>query len=188
MSIVRPAFAAAILMTLSSAALAGDATAPVKVLFDIASGKTQGAIFDDKRLDSVFSRSFAATYRIAYKVAEMAESEEMLFDYDPLIGGQDSCPLEDISFKALPVETDRDVQVTPVEVQFNAMKCFQGFEKEPPAKRRFRVIEEEGKFVIDDYENGVTNDQEKSVSVKEQLVGFAEGDLRRVANLTAPAD
>lgn len=185
---IRSATALALLAFLSGAAAAADATVPVKVLFDIATGKVEGELFDDKRLDGVFSQSFARTYRIAHKVAEMAESEEMLFDYDPLIGGQDSCPLEDISMKALAPEKAGDITVTPVEVQFFATRCFQGFEKEPPAKRRFRVIEEDGRFVIDDYENGVTDDKEKPVSVKEQLVGFADGDIRRSANLTVPAE
>ncbi len=181
--------AAAALVALSSgASLAADATQPVKTLFGIAEGKVKGELFDKKRLSSVFSKSFADTYRIAHTVAEMAQSEEMLFDYDPLIGGQDSCPLKDISYKVLPKASDRDIEYTPVEVSFNATSCFEGMENQAPAKRVFRVVEEDGHFVVDDYDNGSRDDKEAVISVKEQLIGFAEGDLRRIANLTKTAE
>lgn len=180
-AILRALAASAIVLVSVSGASAADPTAPVRVLFDIATGKQEGELFDETRLSSVFSSSFAETYRIASKVSEMSEAEGM-YDYDPLIGGQDGCPLKGVAFRALAPVKETDGDYTPVEVTYDAMSCFSGFENSPPIKRLFRTILEDGRFVVDDYENNTTDEAGKQVSFKEQLIGMTEAEMRRVAN------
>lgn len=182
----RHFLAASFLLGTAGAALAADPSEPVKTLFDIASGKTQGELFDEQRLSSVFSKSFADTYRIAAKVTEMAEVQEGLFDYDPLVGGQDGCELKDMSFKALPPVREGEREYVPVDATFDNMRCFQGFENNPLRTLRFRVVEENGRFVVDDYENGMTDDKDRPLSLKEQLVRGVAGTIRNVAGLALP--
>lgn len=184
----RLSLSAVVFLGLASQALAADPTDPVKALFDIASGKTQGELFDDERLSTVFSKSFADTYRIAAKVTEMAELEEGLFDYDPLVGGQDGCELKELSFKAQPAVKEGDTDVIPVDATFDNMRCFQGFEKNPLRTLRFRVVQENGRFVVDDYENGESDDRNQPISLKQQLVRAVVADMEMVAGLKSQAE
>lgn len=182
----RHFLAATFLIGMVGSALAADPAEPVKTLFDIASGKTEGELFDEQRLSTVFSKSFADTYRIAAKVTEMAEVEEGLFDYDPLVGGQDGCELKDMSFKALAPVREGDKEHVPVDATFDNMRCFKGFENNPLRTLRFRVVEEDGRFVVDDYENGMTDDKDQPLSLKQQLVRGVANTVGNVAGIARP--
>ena len=188
MSFARYSAVAILFACSAGAASAADPAAPVRVLFDIATGKAAGEIFDDKRLKDVFSQSFADTYRIALKVTDMAGMQEGLFDYDPLVGGQDGCELKVLSLKALEPVKQGDSAYTPVEVTFDNMSCFEGYENKPPRVEQFKVVLENGKYVVDDYNNGETDETGKPFSLKQQLVRSVTGDITQVAGLTKQAE
>ncbi|MBB4064623.1 hypothetical protein [Gellertiella hungarica] len=180
----RPLLAAAALCLHATVACAADPQDPVKALFGLVAGKAGADYFAGKQLDRLYSESFALTYRITEKVSEMSEAEMML-DFDPIIGGQDSCDVKDIAIRALPAVGAGEDGYVPVEASFDAMSCFEGSEKAPKTKRTFRVIEEKGQYVIDDVLDTTTDDAGKAVTLKELLVGIAAGDMNRVAKLGA---
>lgn len=99
----------------------------------------------DEWLDRDFSAGIAKLYREGSKTA--AEKDEPFIDYEPVIGAQDFCPLKDVDVK-LAGEKDG---VYDVVASFKAESCF-GDDNDSQAvtNTHFRVIEENGKPVIDD--------------------------------------
>jgi hypothetical protein len=149
-------YATAVLLALSlsmGTAFAADMTAPVKEFIDVAAGNwradnpTSEDVFANDRLDRLFSADFAAAYRDASRFPAYdppeGETTGSPFDYDPIAGGQDGCPFENIR-----VEDDGDGQVTAL---FHNRKCF-GDDPEYLEDRvlLFHVQEEGGRPVIDD--------------------------------------
>ncbi|MBO3760649.1 hypothetical protein [Ciceribacter sp. L1K22] len=140
------------LTLLASSALAIDMTAPVKTLMQIAQKNWERDntdfrdMFGDDLLDEIYSRDFANSYREASKfpVYDPPEGETTgtPLDYDPIVGGQDSCPIE-----KLKIEDDGDGQVVAT---FDNRNCFDEATNEPERVLIFHVIEEQGKAVIDD--------------------------------------
>ncbi|MGR6469158.1 hypothetical protein [Rhizobium sp. PAMB 3182] len=99
----------------------------------------------DEWLDRDFSAGIAKLYREGSKTA--AEKDEPFIDYEPVIGAQDFCPLKDVDVK-LAGEKDG---VYDVVASFKAESCFgDDGDSKSVTQTHFRVIEENGKPVIDD--------------------------------------
>ncbi|MFC3164289.1 hypothetical protein [Ciceribacter thiooxidans] len=162
------------LLAAPAIAFAADATAPVKSIMDVAAGNwsetspTANDVFDNQRLDQLFSADFARTYREASKhpAYDLPEGETTgsPFDYDPIAGGQDGCAFENIR-----IEDDGDGQVTAL---FNNRKCL----GDDPAYQEdtvliFHVVEEQGRAVIDDMYR--VEDGQSGKSLKDELRDIA---------------
>lgn len=158
------------LVTAPAVVFAADPTAPVKTVIEIAAGNwsetnpTANDVFDDQRLDQLFSADFATTYREASKHPAYdppeGETTGSPFDYDPIAGGQDGCAFENIR-----IEDDGDGQVMAL---FNNRKCL----GDDPAYREdsvliFHVVEERGRAVIDDMYR--VEDGQSGRSLKDEL-------------------
>jgi hypothetical protein len=99
----------------------------------------------DEWLDRDFSAGIAKLYREGSQRA--AEKDEPFIDYEPVIGAQDFCPLKDVDVK-LAGEKDG---VYDVVASFKAESCFgDDGDADAVTQTHFRVIEENGKPVIDD--------------------------------------
>lgn len=98
-------------------ALANEPMDPVKTVMNLAT-KSDGDYFSASGLLSMYSLAFTRDMVAAIlKTKEM--DGEMLLDYDPVIGGQDNCPLKNISYKQGPQKGKK----LTVRVEFAAGYC-----------------------------------------------------------------
>lgn len=106
--------------------------------------------FSKKRLDRLYSTSFVNLYRAAWKKQESDENSGYLLGSDPVIGGQDSCPIKDLK-----IETRKpDFVYVNIIARFRAVYCFgnPGDEKRVTTVK-FVTILENGVFKIDDIQH-----------------------------------
>ena len=134
------------------AAHAADPLPPVKEIMDEAvNGWSENPsdgkdYFDDERLGRIYSADFAATYKAASKFPAYDEGESPL-DYDVIVGGQDSCTLNDVEIEP---QGEKD-GVADVRVTFDNTHCFGERDADwKPTELHFLVKEEKGHAVIDD--------------------------------------
>lgn len=152
---------------------AGDPTDPVKQVMDIeVSNWKQGStdsvsVLDDPYLEKLFTADFVAAYREASKhpAYDLPEGQTTgsPFDYDPIINGQDSCPIEDLR-----IEDDGDGQVTAL---YNNTKCMEGVEQVDQTII-FHVKQEGGAMKIDDLFHVIQG--ESNDGLKEQMQAIAK--------------
>lgn len=166
-------FAVALMLSASPAA-ALDMTAPVRTLMEITRKNSEAGteyfryVFDEDLLSSIYSADFAHAYREAakYPVYDPPEGETTgdPFGYDPIVGGQDSCPLDDLR-----IEDDGDGQVTAL---FDNRNCYEDSVEEPERVLIFHVVEEDGRAVIDDIYP--VEDGQSGQSIKGELKAIAK--------------
>lgn len=100
----------------------------VRVLMDMAAYNStdpadgrhvQQEYFSANMLLRFFSEDFTRTFAMALLKAN-ERREELMIDWDPIIGGQDSCPIKDIAYGPA-TEKDSKIKIT---VSFKAKTCF----------------------------------------------------------------
>ena len=123
--------------------------------------------FSDDFLARLYSRDFVAKYREAAKYPAYDDGGSP-FGYDPIIGGQDGCALKDVTTtEGPPAEGAEDVSVT-----FDNSHCFGERTADwQPEKLVFKLIEEDGRAVIDDIERPSFED---AASLKKEMQEIAE--------------
>lgn len=133
-------------------ASASDATVPVKAVMDATVANWSGGdsdwqdIFDDAKLKQFYSKDFVAKYRAA---AEFPAVDDGIspFDYDVIVGGEDACPLENLTITPQAPSSG----TTEVVAQFKKSTCMgTGAEYQAFTNVRFKVVDEDGRAVIDD--------------------------------------
>ena len=156
------------------AACAEDIPASVREVMQITSDfwspkQFKQSIFDDSRIDRLFSRDFVTLYRAAMK-HPIYPNGKTPFDFDIVVQGQDSCTLDDMKIS----QYEMDAPGNFYEVSFANFACF---DDNGDRKRRttiyFSLVEEGGRTVIDDvltYENG-----ENEHSTKALMINIAAG-------------
>ncbi|KQW28686.1 hypothetical protein ASE36_09295 [Rhizobium sp. Root274] len=174
-----------LIVTLASVLLAppafsADPVDPVRTVMAVAGwqGEGQPAVdaqdyFDENLLGSIYSASFVEVYRLAQKVDELQDGQGYMTGYDVVIGGQDSCPLKDVRFETRPAIG----AVTPVAVYFDASSCFGN----PPNLKEpmtiFHVIEQNGRYVIDNFWNHDYGADKLDTSVKAEYAALTHAYL-----------
>jgi hypothetical protein len=123
--------------------------------------------FSEDFLKRLYSKDFVARYKEAAKYPAYDDGGSP-FDYDPIIGGQDGCTLKDVTTaEGQPANGAEDVTVT-----FDNSHCFgervAGWQ---PEKLVFKLIEEDGRAVIDDIERPSFED---AASLKKELQEIAQ--------------
>lgn len=123
--------------------------------------------FSEDFLKRLYSKDFVARYKEAAKYPAYDDGGSP-FDYDPIIGGQDGCTLKDVTTaEGQPANGAEDVTVT-----FDNSHCFgervAGWQ---PEKLVFKLIEEDGRAVIDDIERPSFED---AASLKKELLEIAQ--------------
>ena len=148
----KTAFLFVALIGLPGLSHAADATAPVKEIMDATVKNWSGNdsdwidIFDDSRLDRLYSKDFVAKYQAAAKNPAADEDGISPFDYDVIVNGQDACPIADLSITPKPAANG----TTEVVAAFKKSACMDdGTDKNAVTTVRFEVIDEGGKPVID---------------------------------------
>lgn len=152
-----------------------DPLAPVKAVISIV--EKNDSAQDDSDADYVdylsgvplhenFSVAFAA---IAEKGEAQAEQDDQPFvDYEPVLGGQDSCPMKDLS---LTNDGEKDGVYTIV-AKFKASYCFTDGGSNAVSETDFKVIAQDGKPVIDDIINIVPDSE--PLSLKDVMKSYFE--------------
>lgn len=168
---------AALALLLPVGAVAADFKAPVAEVMAAAASNWQDVAegseappyvdyFSEDFLTRLYSKDFVAKYREAAKYPAYDDGGSP-FDYDPIIGGQDGCALKDVTTsEGAPQNGAEDVTVT-----FDNSACFG--ERAPdwqPETLVFKMIEEEGRPVIDDIERPSF---EEGASLKKELQEIA---------------
>lgn len=165
---------------LPTQALASDAAYPVKVLMSVAGWKGADApdvqasgYFDDNLLSTIYSQSFVEVYRLAQKTDELQDGSGYMTGYDVVIGGQDSCELQEVR-----IETGaRSGGVTPISVYFDAVSCFGHKPDLSKPQVIFHVIEEDGRAVIDNFWNRDNRSGDVLSSVKNEYADLTRDYL-----------
>jgi hypothetical protein len=147
------ALAAALLVTIAFPALAADPQDPVKSIMDLAVAlwsddpKVEGQdYFDKARLETLYSKTFAAAYREAAKHPLYDEASGP-FGYDVITNGQDGCPLKEVNV----ANQGEKAGVTDIKVTFKLWTCYDDDpNKDAVSEVHFDVIKEDGKPVISD--------------------------------------
>jgi len=118
----------------------------------VAAENVDADYFAPALLEGVYSARLAALYGEAAEHPAF-DGEDGAggspFDYDPIVGGQDGCPIEGL--KVAPGATTAGR--TEVVVTFKTMRCFEGNDeatREHVSRRVFVVVTEKGRAVIDD--------------------------------------
>ena len=169
----------ALALLLPVSAEAADFKAPVSEIMTAATGNWQDMgtdsdtpppyvdYFSEDFLTRLYSKDFVAKYREAAKYPAYDDGGSP-FDYDPIIGGQDGCALKDVTtVEAQPANGAEDVTVT-----FDNSHCFGERASDwKPETLVFKMIEEDGRAVVDDIERPSFED---GASLKKELVEIAE--------------
>ncbi|MGV1788802.1 hypothetical protein [Rhizobium sp. A37_96] len=156
------------------AALAADATTPVKAIMDATVSNWAGGdsdwqdIFDESRLKDIYSKDFAAKYEAAAQFPAADEDGISPFDYDVIVNAQDACPLEELKIAAQPPKNN----VTEVLATFKKSTCMgSDADYQKVTTVRFEVIDEGGRPVVDDIVTDDDNGNPSSLkSVMQDLV------------------
>ena len=155
MKVLRIAFTLMPLLVATST-FAADPADPVKTLMAVAGWHGEGApsveaqdYFDEQLLETIYSASLVEVYRLAQKVDELQDGQGDMTGYDVVIGGQDSCPLKDVRFEMRPAVG----AVTPVAVYFDAVSCFGQTPNLKEPNTIFHVVDQDGRYVIDNFWN-----------------------------------
>jgi hypothetical protein len=151
-------------LVLVGPASAADATTPVRAIMDVATalwsngdGET-GDYFDEAHIGN-FSKNMRALYTEATKhpAFDTEDGTGSPFDYDPIVMGQDGCPLEGLTVQV----GKKDGAATDVVARFKHFTCMDGAsdeERNAVSEVHFRVISENGRPVISDVASGEGDD------------------------------
>ncbi|RYH12469.1 MAG: hypothetical protein EON57_03795 [Alphaproteobacteria bacterium] len=95
--------------------------------------------FSANMLLRYFSKDFNTAYGEAFLRAN-AKRHELLIDWDPIVGGQDSCPLKDVTY-GKPKEKKGKIDIT---VSFNSTSCYSdAAEPAQVSKVTFTLVKDE---------------------------------------------
>lgn len=134
-------------------AAAFDPSVPVREVMRLDAKGDTLAYFSEERLATLYSQDLVGFYNRAARTPLAQQMGGRVFDYDFIIGGQDHCPLQNISF-----QSEQAFQTSwDVTVQFQSEACWGNQET---TKVVFLVVEENGRPVIDDifaYHDGETD-------------------------------
>lgn len=169
----------ALVLLLPVSAEAADYKAPVSEIMSAATTNWQDMgtdsdtpppytdYFSEDFLTRLYSKDFVAKYKEGAKYPAYDDGGSP-FDYDPIIGGQDGCALKDITVtEGQPAGGAEDVTVT-----FDNSHCFGERAADwEPEKLLFKVIDEDGRAVINDIERPSFED---GASLKKELQEIAQ--------------
>lgn len=158
-------------------AFATDASTPVRAVMDLATALWSNADGDPgDYFDEAHIGNFSKTIRDLYKEAlkkpafDTDEGEGSPFDYDPIVLGQDGCPLEGLTLHT----GEKNGAATDVVARFKRFSCMEDSsdeERNAVSELHFRVISEGGKPVIADVISGEGDDRHSLVDALKEIVG-----------------
>lgn len=150
----------AVSLAFANPAAAADAVTPVRAIMEVASALWSNAdgeagdYFDETHIGN-FSKDLRALYAEATKhpAFDTEDGTGSPFDYDPIILGQDGCPLEGLTIEA----DGKDGSATNVVARFKRFACMEGSSEEERnviSEVHFLVVSESGRPVIADVVSG----------------------------------
>ncbi len=170
----RPAVLALALIATTSAAPAAFAQDPVREIMAITENALSATrddakpvdIFGEEQLGTLYSADFVEAFRAGAKNPAY-DGGTSPFSYDVITGGQDGCPLEDVTFTG----QDQSDDGVGVAVTFKAYRCFEGEERDKVTTVGFDVVTENGRAVVDDIWTEGSDGTEASVKEMAREIG-----------------
>jgi len=158
-------------------AYAADAVAPVQSIMAVATALWSngdgeaGDYFDESHIGN-FSKHMRELYAEATKhpAFDSEDGTGSPFDYDPIILGQDGCPLEGLTIEA----DGKDGAATDVVARFKRFACMEDSsdeERNAVTEVQFRVISEHGRPVIADVISGEDGDRYSLAEALTEIIG-----------------
>ncbi len=171
-------------MLILMAALAGGAAEaaepqdPVVTLMKVADGiegnSEATGYYDEILLQSIYSQSFAQIYRMAALGDELLDLQGEMTGQDEVVVSQDPCEMKDLKI----VAGKPKGAVTPVEVFFDVSSCWGNKPDMTKPALYFHVIEEDGRYVIDNFWNSDYEDGRLETSVKARFADLVKSDVQ----------
>ncbi|PKR87646.1 hypothetical protein CXZ10_18125 [Pleomorphomonas diazotrophica] len=163
-------------LALANPAAAADAVTPVRAIMDVASALWSSAdgeagdYFDETHIGN-FSKDLRALYAEATKhpAFDTEDGTGSPFDYDPIILGQDGCPLEELTIEP----AGKDGSATDVVARFKRFACMEGSSEEERnalSEVHFLVVSESGRPVIADVVSGDDDDRYSLVETLKAII------------------
>lgn len=151
---------------------------PVVTLMQVADGiegnSEATGYFDDVLLQSIYSHSFAQIYRMAALGDELLDMQGEMTGQDEVVVSQDPCEMKDLKI----VAGKPKGEVIPVEVFFDVSSCWGHKPDMTVPALHFHVIEEDGRYVIDNFWNSDYQDGRLETSVKARFADLVKSDVR----------
>lgn len=155
---------------------AADVTTPVRAIMDVATALWSngngeaGDYFDEAHIGN-FSKTMRALYTEATKhpAFDTEDGAGSPFDYDPIVLGQDGCPLDGLTLQV----GKKDAAATDVVARFKHFACMEGAsdeERNAVSEVHFRVISEGGRPVIADVASGEGDDHYSLAEALKQIL------------------
>jgi hypothetical protein len=171
---------AAAFTLIAATASAADATAPVREVMDMTAKNWATTdsdwvyVFADEPLQRLFSQRFQAAYHEAAKTPAYETDDGSPgdpFGYDVVTASQDGCPLEEMAIDG----GAEEVAVRDVKVTFKLWRCLDQAElRESVNEVHFDVIEESGRYVIDDIHRVGIEEQDSVLAEMKELAGSTQ--------------
>lgn len=163
-------------LAVAGPANAADATTPVRAIMDVATALWSGTdgdpgdYFDDAHI-GYFSKTIRTLYAKALKhpAFDTDDGEGSPFDYDPIVLGQDGCPLEGLTVQV----GETDGAATDVVTRFKRFSCMEGNsdeERNAVSELHFQVVPENGRPVIADIVTGEGDDRHSLAEALQEIV------------------
>ncbi|SMC80975.1 hypothetical protein [Rhizobium sp. RU36D] len=161
----------------AGAAHAAGPTDPVVTLMNVADGiegnSEANGYYDEVLLQSIYSLSFVQTYRMAALSDELLDMGGMMTGQDEVVVSQDPCEMKGLKIVAGKPNAD----VTPVEVFFDVSSCWGNKPDMTKPALYFHVIQEDGRYVIDNFWNADYNKGQMSTSVKARFADLVKSNV-----------
>lgn len=150
---------------------------PVATLMKVADGiegNSQATdYYDEVLLTSIYSRSFSQIYRMAALGDDLLDLQGVMTGQDEVVVSQDPCPMRDLRIVAGKPKGD----VVPVAVYYDVSSCWGNKPDMTEPALRFHVIEEDGRYVIDNFWNSDYQDGRLETSVKVKYADLAKSEI-----------
>lgn len=158
-------------------AAAAEPIDPVVTLMKVADGiegNSEAAdYYDEVLLRSIYSRSFVQIYRMAALGDDLLDMQGEMTGQDEVVVSQDPCEMKDLRI----VAGQPKGEVIPVEVFFDVSSCWGNTPDMTKPALYVHVIEEDGRYVIDNFWNSDDGEGRLETSVKARFADLVKSDV-----------
>lgn len=180
------AFVATGLLTVFSGvpAMADEPVDPVIALMKVADGiegnSEATGYYDEVLLQSIYSQSFVQIYRMAALSDALLDMQGEMTGQDEVVVSQDPCEMKNLKI----VAAKRKGVVVRVEVFFDVSSCWGNKPDMTVPALHVHVIQENGRYVIDNFWNDDYRDGRLETSVKARFADLVKSDVDLMLNGT----
>lgn len=156
---------------------AGQPQDPVVTLMKVADGIEGNSeatdYFDEVLLNSIYTKSFSQVYRMAALSDQLLDLQGVMTGQDEVVVSQDPCEMKDLKIVAGKAKD----AVVPVEVFFDVSSCWGHKPDMTQPALRFHVVEQDGRYVIDNFWNSDYQNGDPETSVKARFASLVKDNV-----------